>query len=101
VLLADGNIGIGGDPVRLLRRVRDLLAPGGRAVVEVAAPGTGASTHRLQIEVAGRLSLPFRWAVVGPEALALLAGAASLRMLSVAAYGERWYAQLTKATSAG
>ena len=34
-LLADGNIGIGGDPVSLLRRVRTLLAPGGRVVVEV------------------------------------------------------------------
>jgi SAM-dependent methyltransferase len=34
-LLADGNVGIGGDPVMLMRRVRDLLAPGGRAVVEV------------------------------------------------------------------
>lgn len=34
-LLADGNIGIGGDPVALLQRVRTLLAPGGRVVVEV------------------------------------------------------------------
>ena len=42
-LLADGNIGIGGDPVRLLQRVRTLLAPGGRVVVELGAPGVGAS----------------------------------------------------------
>ena len=40
VLLADGNIGIGGDPVRLLQRVRTLLATGGRVVVELGAPGT-------------------------------------------------------------
>jgi hypothetical protein len=96
VLLADGNIGIGGNPLRLLRRVRDLLAPCGRAVVEVAAPGTGISTHQVQIEVSGRLSLPFPWAVVGPEALAVLARSASLRVLSVANYGQRWCVQLAK-----
>ncbi len=36
-LLADGSIGIGGDPVRLLRRVAELVGPGGRALVEVSA----------------------------------------------------------------
>ena len=39
VLLADENLGIGGDPEALLARARELLEPGGRAVVEVAAPG--------------------------------------------------------------
>jgi hypothetical protein len=33
VLLADGNIGIGGDPVVLLRRAGELLRPGGLALV--------------------------------------------------------------------
>ncbi|HWU22038.1 MAG TPA: methyltransferase domain-containing protein, partial [Nocardioides sp.] len=32
-LLADGNIGIGGDPAALLTRARRLLHPGGRVVV--------------------------------------------------------------------
>ena len=40
VLLADGNVGIGGDAVRLLRRVRALLAPGRPGPVR-AAPWTG------------------------------------------------------------
>src|SRR5271170_2626093 len=39
VLLADGNIGIGGDPAALLGRVAELLAPRGRAIVELEAPG--------------------------------------------------------------
>jgi SAM-dependent methyltransferase len=39
VLLADGAIGIGGDPAALLRRIGDLLAPQGRALVEVQPPG--------------------------------------------------------------
>ena len=38
VLLADGNIGIGGRPARLLRRCAELLAPGGQILIE-AEPG--------------------------------------------------------------
>ena len=36
-LLLDGNIGIGGDPVRLLLRVAELVTGRGHLVVEVAA----------------------------------------------------------------
>jgi SAM-dependent methyltransferase len=50
VLLADGNIGIGGDPAALLRRVAELLAPQGRALVELeplaAAPRAGPAVPR-------------------------------------------------------
>ena len=35
VLLLDGNIGIGGDPVRLLRRCADLVRPRGQVLAEV------------------------------------------------------------------
>ena len=38
MLLADGNIGIGGRPARLLQRCAQLLAPGGQILVE-AEPG--------------------------------------------------------------
>ena len=37
VLLADGNIGIGGDPLRLLHRATRLLRPGGTLLVETDA----------------------------------------------------------------
>lgn len=40
VLLADGNIGIGGDPAMLLRRAAELLRPGGAVVAELEPPGT-------------------------------------------------------------
>ena len=39
-LLADGNIGIGGDPVALLERIRDLIAPTGRVVTWASSDGT-------------------------------------------------------------
>ena len=96
VLLADGNIGIGGDPTRLLGRVAGLLSAGGRAVIEVAPPGTPLSQQRLRLEVGGRLSSPFPWAVLGPEALAEIARQVSLRLLRVTARDGRWFAELEK-----
>lgn len=96
VLLADGNIGIGGDPARLLRRVFELLAPGGQAVVELAEPGVGMSVHEVQLEVAGRWSTPFGWAIVGAESLAALAEVAALRMLDVSCSDGRWFATLVR-----
>ncbi len=47
VLLADGSIGIGGDPVALLSRVAELLAPRGQALVEVQPPGREARREQV------------------------------------------------------
>jgi SAM-dependent methyltransferase len=89
-LLADGNIGIGGDPTSLLRRVRELLAPGGRAVVEVAAPGTGLRSEWAALHCGDARSRPFRWAVVGGDAVAALARASGLAPDPVSRHGDRW-----------
>ncbi len=40
-LLLDGNIGIGGDPAALLRRVAELLRRDGTVLCECDAPGGG------------------------------------------------------------
>jgi SAM-dependent methyltransferase len=69
VLLADGNVGIGGDPVRLLTRLRQLLAPGGRVVADVAAPGTGCRIGEVRLTVGNLTSFPFPWAFVGVDAI--------------------------------
>ena len=59
VLLADGNIGIGGDPVALLRRVAELLAPRGRAMVEVEPPGTPLRREQVRLcHAAGQRLVP-------------------------------------------
>jgi len=39
VLLADGNLGIGGDPAALLARAAGLVVPGGRVVADVEPTG--------------------------------------------------------------
>jgi SAM-dependent methyltransferase len=96
VLLVDGNIGIGGDPVRLLQRCRSLLAPGGTVIAEVEAPGVGLARHRARLERGGTHGPWFPWAVVGRDALPGIAGRAGLGVADVVhAPGEqRWFARL-------
>ncbi len=94
VLLADGNVGIGGDPVRLLRRSRELLREGGTIVVELSAPGIGVQRDRIRLRVFGRISAPFRWAFVGADAIDSLAGSAELEVVDTGAMGGRWAAVL-------
>ncbi|MFC7359159.1 class I SAM-dependent methyltransferase [Nocardioides astragali] len=93
-LLADGNIGIGGDPGVLLRRVRQLLAPGGTVVVEVAGPGVALDRGWAALEAAGRRSRPFRWATLGVDDLATTAAGAGLAVRDVHRLGERHAAVL-------
>lgn len=83
-LLADGNVGIGGRPVRLLGRVRELLVPGGRVHVELH-PGAdnGVTTRKVRLHVGGRHSTPFRWATVGVDAIGAVAGQAGLRLVGI------------------
>jgi SAM-dependent methyltransferase len=95
-LLADGNIGIGGDPVRLLGRVHDLLAPNGRAVVDLAPPGAGIQTVMLTLECAGNRSAPFAWSFVGPESVRQVALTAGMYVTGVHEYEGRWFAVLQK-----
>jgi SAM-dependent methyltransferase len=95
LLLADGNIGIGGNPGRLLRRCRDLLAPGGRLHVELAAPGVPSWSGPVRISTAaGIVSAPFRWAVAAADDVAPLATAAGLRVVTEWADANRWFATL-------
>lgn len=78
VLLADGNIGIGGDPVRLLRRLARMLGTGGTIAVEVAPHGTGVVREERSIDVDGVRSDPFPWALLGLDAIVEVADNAGL-----------------------
>ncbi len=95
-LLADGNVGIGGDPHALLSRVADLIGPEGRVVVDLAAPGTGVETRTVRLETPSQSCRPFRWSVVGVDAIGAVARGARLDVLSLESHDERWFAVLTK-----
>jgi SAM-dependent methyltransferase len=86
VLLADGNLGIGGDPPALLRRAGELLAPGGRVVADVRRGG-GIVRAPAWIEAVGPggapIGGPVPWAWVGSDAVARLGADAGLRLQSV------------------
>ncbi len=84
VVLADGNIGIGGDPVALLRRCRDLLARDGTVLVELE-PDVGlwqGAAHLVSDDgqVDGLAGTWFPWAVLGADAVDEVAHAAGLRV---------------------
>jgi SAM-dependent methyltransferase len=96
-LLADGNVGIGGRPDRLLGRVGELLAPGGRVHVELhAGADIGVTTRNVRLHVGGRHSTPFRWATVGMDAIADVAAEAGLRLLHVDSAADRHVAVLAR-----
>ncbi len=78
VLLLDGNIGIGGNPTRLLRRVRTLLTPGGRALVEVEPAGSTTRSGLVKLEIAAEMVGWFPWSWVGADDLAAIACRAGL-----------------------
>lgn len=93
-LLADGNIGIGGDPVRLLRRVGTLLGRRGRVVVDVDPPGSGLRVHPVRIEAGQRCSEWFPWAFVCADSVRDVATAAGFGAVSVHDHDGRWFAVL-------
>ncbi|MFJ3641586.1 class I SAM-dependent methyltransferase [Streptomyces sp. NPDC090108] len=69
-LLMDENIGIGGEPHRLLRRVRDLVHERGLLIVETSRADVD-ERRRVRIHLGQRAASPqFPWAVVGARALA-------------------------------
>jgi SAM-dependent methyltransferase len=95
VLLADGNVGIGGDPVRLLRRLRALLAPAGRIVCELHADADDAAEGPVRLEGLGVTSAWFRWALLGRSGLPAVAAAAGLSVDEAWDDGPRTFATLT------
>jgi hypothetical protein len=97
VLLADGNIGIGGDPVALLRRVAELLTPRGQALVEVQPPGTALRSEQVRLCHGSRASGWFPWAYVGVDQIAEIACGAALSAAETWTTDGRWFAVLRHA----
>ena len=96
VLLADGNIGIGGDPVALLRRLRELVDPRGRVVAELAPPGTPHRDGWARLHT-GEDREAIRWSVLGVDAIDPVAGRSGLAVVERFRAGDRWVVVLEEA----
>jgi SAM-dependent methyltransferase len=84
ILLIDGNIGIGGDPTALLRRMSQLLNQNGLLVAETVPDGEvdeRVTVHVVSITAGthGTVGAPFPWARLGTPALLRLATRAGWR----------------------
>ena len=95
-LLVDGNIGIGGDPARLLRRLAGLLSPGGRVLAEVERPGTPTTSLRVRVEIDGDPGGWFPWAQVAADGVARVAGDVGFEVRETWEAGGRWFAWLAR-----
>jgi SAM-dependent methyltransferase len=88
-LLADGNVGIGGDPVSLLDRVRRLIDPRGRIVAEVAPAEVPAFNGIATLSQGGEVMRSFGWSVVGLDGIDAAARAAGLVTREIHRFGDR------------
>ncbi len=96
ILLLDGNIGIGGNPVALLRRAGELLAPGGAILVETDPPGAPTQRMRIRIEAPDLVSEWFRWARVGVDGADEVAERAGFAVESTEEVGDRAFVTLRR-----
>jgi SAM-dependent methyltransferase len=91
-LLLDGNVGIGGDPVALLRRCAELVHPGGGVVLaELAAPGSDTTALQVRVEHGDAAGPWFPWARVGADAWPALVAGAGLHPDGFEQAGPRWF----------
>ena len=94
-LLLDGNVGIGGEPDRLLARLHAVVRRGGRVLVEVEPPGSGRGSLRVRAELDGRsVSSWFAWATIGADEVPGVARNAGFRSVDLREDAGRWFATL-------
>ncbi|MEB3980524.1 SAM-dependent methyltransferase [Mycobacterium sp. 663a-19] len=94
VLLVDGNVGLGGDPRRILGRAAELLGRGGRCVAEFDAEAIGIRSRWVRLESAHDVGPWFRWASVGVDSAAALAAQVGLTLTTVRLISGRVVASL-------
>ena len=98
-LLFDGNIGIGGDPNRLLVRIRDLMTPDGCVFVELEPPGARVEFGHVEFEVATGMVGTFPWCWVGCDEIGNIATGSGWRVDHCRAVEGRWFGQLRQASA--
>jgi SAM-dependent methyltransferase len=93
-LLLDGNIGIGGSPVRLLGRIAALLGPAGELLVELEPPGALTCVTQARLETDGVVSAWFPWARVSAPVIESIARAGGFCVTEVWPLSGRWFGRL-------
>ena len=92
--LADGNVGLGGDPWRILRRAGELLRHGGRCVAEFDSAVEGIYTGWVRLESSCAIGPWFQWASVGIDCAARLADDVGFAVVGIHPIGRRVVASL-------
>lgn len=95
-LLLDGNIGIGGCPRTLFRRVASLLRADGRLLVELDDAARGNPVEHVRFETAGHVGPWFAWAHVGPDDVERHAADADLAVIDLWHDEDRTFARLQR-----
>lgn len=93
-LLLDGNVGIGGEPERLLGKLAQLLTTEGQVLVELEPPRAESRVLNIRLEGPGDVSEWFPWAWVGIDSIDSIAGVAGLTTVDRWSIEGRWFAQL-------
>jgi SAM-dependent methyltransferase len=97
VLLADGNVGLGGDPRRILVRASELLRRGGQCLAEFDSAARGVRHGWVRLESDRAVGPWFRWASVGVDSVERLAEQVEMTVTGIHHIGQRVVASLTVA----
>ncbi len=97
VLLADGNVGLGGDPARVLGRAAELLRSGGRCLAEFDSAAIGIDVGWVRLESSSTIGPWFKWASVGIDSMPALAAEVGLAVAGIRHIGTRVVATLAAA----
>lgn len=92
-LLLDGNSGLGGDPIRLLRRLRCVLRPDGRVLADLVT-GPPIRSRRLRLRHGRRLGPDFPWAPLHLDDLDVVAQAAGFEIIDVWKGEQQWFCEV-------
>ena len=96
-LLLDGNIGIGGDPTRLLRRTAELLQRGGHLIAEVEAPGSRCRTAHVRLERGQSTGRWFPWSWLSADCVAEVSHGCGFQLHDLWPDEGRCFAELVRA----
>ena len=92
-LLLDGNLGVGGNPLGLLLRLRCVLAFDGRVLADLAT-GPPVRLRRMRLRHGQSLGPDFNWAPLHLDDLPVIAGIAGFEVVEVWQSSDRWYCEL-------